>query len=575
MEQKEKEEGLRIVVVGHVDHGKSTVIGRLLYDTESLPEGAVDKVRRIARETGKPFEYAYLLDAFEEEQKQGITIDTTQIQFATDKREYVIIDAPGHKEFLKNMISGAANANAALLIVDAQQGVQEQSRRHGYMLSLLGIRKVYVIVNKMDLVDYSEQVFRQVAGDMKNFLEGLGVHPLRYIPVSGFLGDNIASQSDHMPWYAGVDLLDSLDLLEGEASIADKALRLPIQDVFKFDERRIIAGRIESGQLSVGDEIAIYPSGRRTTITEIACWQEKDRRTKAAAGESTGIIVKDEFFNQRGEIITHPADEPPAVSNRLRASLFWMGKESLRLGKTYKLKLATQEVEAEVESIVKTIDASNLDSREGAVEIKLNDVAEVILRLKDSIAFDVFQAHQATGRFVLVDGYDVAGGGIVVAAEAAGEEQEPVFIGERVTARGDIFDEFYYDVEHYAVNKVAAAPQESYQVGDVIPTKGLSYEYPADFDILVLRDQAAILVRNRRITAIQPLAEYQYSGNPIVNGRGFGLKVHEAGLLRQLLAEYAALTAGQASPKEKADFANRYYFLNQYRTLKFYFDYVI
>ena len=295
----------------------------------------------------------------------------------------------------------------------------------------------------------------------------------------------------------------------------------------------------------------------------------------ATAGESTGIIVQDEFFNQRGEIITHAADEPPAVSNRLRASLFWMGKEPLRLNKTYKLKLATQEVGAEVESIVKTIDASNLDSREGASEIKLNDVAEVILRLKASIAFDVFQAHQATGRFVLVDGYDVAGGGIVVAAEAAAEEQEPVFIGERVTARGDIFDEFYYDVERYAVTKVAAAPQKTYQVGDVIPTKGLSYEYPADFDILVLRDQAAILVRNRRITAIQPLAEYQYSGNPIVNGRGFGLKVHEAGLLRQLLAEYAALTAGQASPKEKADFANRYYFLNQYRTLKFYFDYVI
>ena len=575
MEQKEKEEGLRIVVVGHVDHGKSTVIGCLLYDTESLPEGAVDKVRRIARETGKPFEYAYLLDAFEEEQKQGITIDTTQIQFATDKREYVIIDAPGHKEFLKNMISGAANANAALLIVDAQQGVQEQSRRHGYMLSLLGIRKVYVIVNKMDLVDYSEQVFRQVAGNMKDFLEGLGVHPLRYIPVSGFLGDNIASQSDHMPWYAGVDLLDSLDLLEGEASIADKALRLPIQDVFKFDERRIIAGRIESGQLSVGDEIAIYPSGRRTTITEIACWQEKDRRTKAAAGESTGIIVKDEFFNQRGEIITHTADEPPAVSNRLRASLFWMGKESLRLGKTYKLKLATQEVEAEVESIVKTIDASNLDSREGAVEIKLNDVAEVILRLKDSIAFDVFQAHQATGRFVLVDGYDVAGGGIVVAAEAAVEEQEPVFIGERVTARGDIFDEFYYDVERYAVTKVAAAPQESYQVGDVIPTKGLSYEYPADFDILVLRDQAAISVRKHQITAIRPVADYEYSGSPLVNGRGFGLKVHDATALGQLLDEYAALRTGQASPEEKAKFANRYYFLNQYRTLKFYFDYVI
>lgn len=575
MEHNAKEEGLRIVVVGHVDHGKSTVIGRLLYDTESLPEGAVDKVRRIAKETGKPFEYAYLLDAFEEEQKQGITIDTTQIQFATDKREYVIIDAPGHKEFLKNMISGAANANAALLIVDAQQGVQEQSRRHGYMLSLLGIRKVYVVINKMDLVSWSEMAFHQAARDMKEFLDGLGVHPLGYIPVSGFFGDNIATPSVNMPWYDGATLLNSLDLLEGEASIADKALRLPIQDVFKFDDRRIIAGRVESGQLHVGDEIAIYPSGRRTTITEIACWQERDRRTTAAAGESTGIIVKDEFFNQRGEIITHPSDEPPAVSNRLRASLFWMGKEPLRLNKTYKLKLATQEVEAEVESIVKTIDASNLDSREGVSEIHLNDVAEVILRLKDTIAFDVFQSHQATGRFVLVDGYDVAGGGIVVTAESAADTQDPVFIGERVTARGDLFDEFYYDVERYTITKVAAAPQSTYRVGDTIPTKGLSFDYPADFDILVLRDQAAIAVRQRQITAIGPLSEYQYSGYPLINGRGFGLKVRDEAALQQLLTEYSTLVTGQAAPKQRADFANRNYFLNQYRTLKFYFDYVI
>ena len=183
MDEKLKQEGLHIVVVGHVDHGKSTVIGRLLYDTDSLPQGAVDKVKRIVRETGKPFEYAYLRDAFEEEQKQGITIDTTQIQFVTKKREYVIIDAPGHKEFLKNMIAGAANANAALLLVDAKQGVQEQSKRHGYMLSLLGIEKVYVVVNKMDLVDYSEEVFHKVAEDMKAFLEPLGVKPLRYLPV--------------------------------------------------------------------------------------------------------------------------------------------------------------------------------------------------------------------------------------------------------------------------------------------------------------------------------------------------------------------------------------------------------
>ncbi|MBE6074092.1 MAG: sulfate adenylyltransferase [Selenomonas ruminantium] len=575
MDEKLKQEGLHIVVVGHVDHGKSTVIGRLLYDTDSLPQGAVDKVKRIARETGKPFEYAYLLDAFEEEQKQGITIDTTQIQFATKKREYVIIDAPGHKEFLKNMISGAANANAALLIVDAKQGVQEQSKRHGYMLSLLGIEKVYVVVNKMDLVDYSEEVFHKVADDMKAFLEPLGVKPLRYLPVSGYQGDNIATKSVNMPWYDGPVLLDSLDLLEASKEIIDKDLRLPIQDVFKFDDRRIIAGRIEAGKLAVGDEIAIYPSGRRTVIQSIAYWQERDKKERALAGESTGIIVRDEFFNQRGEIITTPGTKAPHVSNRLRASIFWMGRNPLRKGSTYKLKLATQEVEAEVADIVKTIDAANLDSREGAKELRLNDVAEVILSLKEAIAFDVFHEHQATGRFVLVDGYDVAGGGIVVAAEKADEGAGFAFVSGGIRARGDVFDEFYYDIESYNVTKVAAAVRKPYQVGDEIPRRGISYEYPADFDILILRDQVAVSVRQGRIESILPLADYEYSGRPLINGRGFGIKVYKAKELKEMLSVYRELASSHVEPRVKAAFANRYFFLNQYRRLQFYFDYVI
>lgn len=572
MDAKWKQEGLHIVVVGHVDHGKSTVIGRLLYDTNSLPSGAVEKVKRIARETGKPFEYAYLLDAFEEEQKQGITIDTTQIQFSTKKREYVIIDAPGHKEFLKNMISGAANANAALLIIDAKQGVQEQSKRHGYMLSLLGIQKVYVVVNKMDLVDYSAEVFHQVAADMTAFLEPLGVRPLRYLPVSGFQGDNIAEKSAKMPWYDGTPLLDSLDLLEAPQGISNKDLRLPIQDVFKFDERRIIAGRVESGQLSAGDEIAIYPSGRRTTITSIAFWQERDKKKTAFAGESTGIIVKDEFFNQRGEIITQAEAKAPQVSNRLRASIFWMGRRPLEKGRRYKLKIATQETEAEVETIVKTIDAANLGQHEGATELNLNDVAEVILKLKEKIAFDIFQEHQATGRFVLVDGYDIAGGGIIVAAEAPAAGSEPAFVGENIRARGEIFDEFYYDVDSYAIAKVTAASGEVYHVGEVIPIRGFSYEYPSNFDILILRDQVAVTIREGKVASILPLPAYEYTGKPLLNGRGFGIRVSSAEALADMFVEYRELVSSHAEPKERAAFSNRYFYLNQYRHLRFCYD---
>ncbi len=566
---------IKIVFVGHVDHGKSTVIGRLLFDTKSLPEGVVKKVRRIANETGKPFEYAYLLDAFEEEQQQGITIDTTQIQFATDKRPYVIIDAPGHKEFLKNMISGAANANAAFLVIDARQGVREQSKRHAYMLSLLGIKNVSVVVNKMDLVEYSQSTFDRIVDDIKNFLRPLGVEPKKFIPVSGMVGDNITRPSTNTPWYDGDTLIEALDALDGDDDSDQKFLRLPIQDVYKFDERRIIAGRIESGVISVGDRIKIFPEGRETTVREIAYWLERDRKNSARSGESTGICVVDEFFNRRGELITRADDQPPHVSDRLRASVFWMGRAPLTLDKKYKLKLATQEVEATVEQIVRTIDAASLESKSDVRELKINDVAEIIVKLKHAIAFDVFGDCRATGRFVLVDGYDVAGGGIINAAEASTVDERPAFIGENVTAHGEIFDEFYYDVERQEITHVASPVKHSYRVGDEIPTNGISYDYPSDFDILILREDAFISVRDKKITAIDRLERFEYEGAPLVNGRGFGIKIHNADGVRAMIEEYRRVHTPPIDRKAKAEFSNRYFFFNQFRTLKFYFDYVI
>lgn len=411
---------LKIVVVGHVDHGKSTLIGRLLYDTKSLPEGAIEKVKRISQEKGKPFEYAYLLDAFEEEQKQGITIDTTQLQFFTEKRDYVIIDAPGHKEFLKNMISGAANAEAAILMVDAQEGIKEQSKRHGYLLSLLGIGKVYVIINKMDLVGYSQDKFNQIKNDFNEFLGNLNVHPLKYIPVSAFLGENITELSSQMPWYQDLPVLAALDAFENDQGQQDKPLRFPIQDVYKFDNRRIIAGRIEAGTLQVGDEILITPGHKTTKVKSIEYWADRDSADVIYAGMSVGITVADEFFNKRGQFISHSA-KPPLVSNLFKANLFWMGKHHLVTGKKYKLKLTTQELECEIQAIEKVIDASTLETLDDARDVAINDVAEVIIKTKQLIAFDTFAENQTTGRFVIVDGYDVSGGGIISAAETAQE----------------------------------------------------------------------------------------------------------------------------------------------------------
>lgn len=567
IQQEEKvaalKEMLSIVVVGHVDHGKSTVIGRLLYDTNALPEGAVEKVKNIAKETGKPFEYAYLLDAFEEEQKQGITIDTTQLQFRTAKREYVIIDAPGHKEFLKNMISGAANAEAALLLIDAKEGVQEQSRRHAYMLSLLGIKKVYVVINKMDLIAYNEEFFEKICREMGTFLTELEVYPQGYIPVSAFYGENMISKSDQMPWYTGPSIIEAIDLIEREEGIEKKPLRLPIQDVYKFDDRRIIAGRIESGSLQVGDEVTIYPEGKTTKIKNIAYWAERDKKEKGLAGESIGIIFEDEFFNKRGEVVTHKS-HAPFVTNAFRASVFWMGKDPLVIGKKYKIKLATEEIEGTVTSIEKVIDATNLNNDVQKSQVEINGVAEVIIKTKEAVVYDLFNESQVTGRFVIVDGYDVAGGGIITKSEQTSSKISGLFRKENLEARIDIFDEFYYNVKDYDVQRVAASIQ-IYEEGDVLPLQGSSYAYPEDFDLLILRDQVAVEIRGGKVHTILPLEDYHYSQYPIINGRGFEMKAYSEEELSHLKADYTDL--GEVGSEKEEIFSQKWLAIETYRKL--------
>lgn len=557
---------LNIVVVGHVDHGKSTFIGRLLYDTHSLPQGTVDKVMRISKESGKPFEYAYLLDAFEEEQKQNITIDTTQIQFQTEKRDYVIIDAPGHKEFLKNMISGAADAEAAFLMVDAHEGVQEQSKRHAYLLSLLGIKRCYVLVNKMDLVGYSQEVFDQIQRDMEEYLNALHVHPIGYIPISAFEGQNITQSSEKLAWWHGMTALEAMDSIEKEKGLEHRALRFPIQDVYKFDDRRIIAGRIESGTLSAGDEITIYPEGKTTRVKTVEYWAPRDKKSTIKAGESVGITVTDEFFNKRGELITF-ANQKPLISNTFRANLFWMGKEPLVRGKKYKLKLATAESECELEQILRVMDAATLDGGEKE-QIDLNDVAEVVISCKDTLAFDTFADCAVTGRFVLVDGYDVAGGGIIMAAEEPKSKITGTsfrYPGGRV--KSGIFDEYFYDYNKLEIVK-AEAPTAVYGVGDELPLSGLSYAYPRYMDILLLKKGKAIFVRDGMVERVCELKDYSYNGLPVVNGRGLEIQVSSEEEAAQFIRENEQAQEQDRNGGNIAEFLNRWLKFETYRQIR-------
>ncbi|QPJ61956.1 MAG: adenylyl-sulfate kinase [Candidatus Nitronauta litoralis] len=404
---------MRLVIVGHVDHGKSTLVGRLLSDTGSLPEGKLEFIKDICNQQGKTFEFAFLLDALEEEQEQGITIDTSQIFFKTKKRPYCIIDAPGHKEFLKNMVTGAASAEAALLLIDANEGVQEQSRRHGYILRLLGLTEVAVVVNKMDLVDYKQDVFDKIREEYTNFLGSLDVKAKDFIPVSAKLGINIANPAkDEMPWYDGPTVLEMVDRFPGKAAQVNRPFRMPVQDVYKFDLRRIIAGRVESGKVKVGDEIVFSPSNKRGTIKSIEGWNVPELPQSAEAADSTGFTLTEQIFVERGQIASL-VEESPIVTTTFEANVFWMGKNKLEKGKTYFLKLTTQNVECEVEEFKRAIDASTLETLANQDYINRNDVAELVLKTRQPVAFDLFGTVAETGRFVLVDEYDVCGGGII------------------------------------------------------------------------------------------------------------------------------------------------------------------
>ena len=405
---QEPRERLSVVIVGHVDHGKSTLVGRLFHDTGSLPEGRLEAIREMCARRGMPFEWAFLTDALQGERDQGVTIDTAHIWFRTGKRDYVLIDAPGHKEFLRNMVTGAAQADAALLLIDAAEGVREQSRRHGHLLHLLGIAQVIVVINKIDRVAYARERILAIEAEYARFLSELGVVPRFVIPISAREGDNVAALSERTPWYEGPSVLEALDHFEPSPAPVDMALRLPVQDVYKFDDRRIIAGRVETGLLRTGDLVLFSPSNKTAHVASLEAWHAEPAM-EARAGQSVGLTLDEPLFVERGEVISH-TDSPPIESDVFRARLFWLGRTPLRAGASYKLKLATVEAGVTVQSIESVTEAATL-SAASTDEVGQNAVAEAVLRADRMIALDEYATNPALGRCVLVEATQIVGGG--------------------------------------------------------------------------------------------------------------------------------------------------------------------
>jgi len=432
---------LYLVVVGHVDHGKSTLIGRLLFDTNSVAEGKTERIQAACKAEGMEFEYAFLMDALLEEQAQNITMDTTRVPFCTPRRAFTIIDAPGHKEFLKNMITGAASADAAILIVDAHEGLREQTRRHGYLLSLLGLKQVVVAVNKMDLVNYDEKVFDRIRAELTEFLGKLNVRPAHFVPIAAKFGHGLLRADGQTPWYRGPALLEALEQFRSTPPIEGAPLRFTVQDIYRFDARRIVAGLVETGHIAVGDPIEFHPGGKRSKVKSIETWPVPGTPAPGpvVAGRSVAITLEDELFVERGQIGAAP-NATPSEAREFTARVFWLHAEPLRVGDTLPLRLGTQQADARLVAVSRVLDAVTLDTSSApANEVKRHEVAELRLRVRRPIAFDAGGKIPALGRFVLIRGRRIAGGGVIDAAlveEDAQSENLPVTTAARASLLG-------------------------------------------------------------------------------------------------------------------------------------------
>jgi len=425
MSDKHNIERMNIVITGHVDHGKSTLVGRLLADTASLPKGKLDSLKDRCEKNGRVFEYSMLLDALEDEQKQGITIDSARIFFKSKLREYIIIDAPGHIEFLRNMLSGASRAVAAVLVIDAVEGVAENSKRHGLLLSLLGISQVLVAINKLDLFGYDESVFRKIKNEYEKYLEELKVKPLAFIPVSAREGKNIITNAPEMPWYQGKTILETLDSFHNLPSNENSFFAMPLQDVYRFsndnDDRRIYAGTIVSGEVKKGDLVRFLPSNKEAHIDDIQTWSAPAKES-AKANEASGFTLKEEIYVKNGEVMIK-SDENAlvSVSSKIRANLIWLGRQPLIFHKNYLFKLGSAKVNMRLEKIERVLGDESVQNHN---DLKRNECGSVILSLSHKIALSSFYDNAALGRFVIVDDYDAVGGGIILESLKDDEEEK-------------------------------------------------------------------------------------------------------------------------------------------------------
>lgn len=532
---------LKFITCGSVDDGKSTLIGHILYDSKLLyadQEKALELDSKVGSRNGK-IDYSLLLDGLMAEREQGITIDVAYRYFTTDNRSFIVADTPGHEEYTRNMAVGASFADLAVILIDASQGVLVQTRRHARICSLMGIKYFVFAVNKMDLVKYDKATFDKITDQINELKAELDLENVVIIPLSATEGDNVTVKSDNIPWYDGKTLLDYLETVDIKSSDNEKGFYMPVQRVCRPDHTfRGFQGQIESGEISVGDEITTLPSNEKAKVKQILV-VDRDSKT-AKVGQPATITLDKEVDVSRGCVLTK--DSEIGVYKKLKASLLWMDDNTLTEGTDYLVKLGTKTIPAIVTKIEYAVDV-NTGEHIQKDELNKNEIALCDILLTEPIVVDKFDNHKTLGELILIDrvtNMTSACGVVEETLEKAdyGTHKASFKKGE-VEARGDIFEEFYYDSASQNVLKYQPV-NNTYSVGDTIPTSGESYNYPDSFDIIVLRDDVAVKVRDKKITEIIPTSEYQYGNVPVVNGRGFEVNASSDEDIKSFLAEYKA-----------------------------------
>lgn len=527
---------LKFITCGSADDGKSTLIGHILYDAKLLyadQEKALELDSKVGSRGGA-IDYSLLLDGLMAEREQGITIDVAYRYFTTDNRSFIVADTPGHEEYTRNMAVGASFADLAVILVDAKQGVLVQTRRHARICSLMGIRYFVFAVNKMDLVGYDEKRFQEIEGQISELLKELGLESVKIIPVSATEGDNVTVKSENIPWYTGEPLLEYLEQVDVSEKSREEGFYLPVQRVCRPNHTfRGFQGQIESGEIKVGDTITTLPSKEEAKVKSILIGDKES--ASASVGNPVTIQLDREVDVSRGCVLVKDAELP--VTNKLTATLLWMDDEELVIGKDYLLKLGTRQIPGVLTGIRHKIDVNTGEFLPTDHLVK-NEIALCELLLQEPIVADEFKKHKTLGELILIDRITNMTSACGVVEETVKDSGSHTFVSGDLKAKGDIFEEFYYNMESMNIAK-ANPVKDIYQVGDEIPTKGESYHYPEDFDILVLRDKMTVQIREGKVAALQPLEQYRYSGYLLVNGRGFSIHVDSKEKYQEFLNDFS------------------------------------